>query len=154
MYHEKKKEPPKKGEKIPVGWLKETIKSVQKMRGLPPSIRIPMSTIRNRTKIIIMQESGSKTMMAAIELYLVELICAMGQIRQFLTGSESLSLTNDLIFGTQIENDIIEWKKKRKEYDPDGPVLGKKYWQLFKRRWGHRLVTRCGQKFALDRSRL
>lgn len=73
------------------------------------------STIRNRTKPIIMQESGSETLMAPIGLYLVKLICAMGQIRRFLTGSESLSLTNDLIFGTQIGNDIIEWKKRRKE---------------------------------------
>ena len=45
------------------------------------------------------------------------------------------------------------WKKNRKQYDPEGPVLGKKYWQLFKRRWGHWLVTRRGQKFALDRSK-
>ena len=128
MYHEKKKECIQKGEKIPAGWLKETIESVKIMRGLPPSVRIPMSTIRNRTKQIIMQESGSETLMASIEPHLVELICAMGQIRRSLTGSESLSLANDLIYGTEVEHDIIQWKKKRKEYDPDGPVLGKKYW--------------------------
>ena len=70
-----------------------------------------------------------------------------------MTGSDSLSLANDLIYGTQVEKDIIEWKKSRNEYNPNAPVLGKKYWQLFKRRWAHRLVIRCGQKFALDRSK-
>ena len=38
------------------------------------------------------------------------------------------------------------------EYDPTSPVLGKKYWTLFKKRWSHKLVSKRGQKFALDRS--
>ena len=38
------------------------------------------------------------------------------------------------------------------EYDPASPVLGKKYWLLFKKRWSHKLVTKRGQKFAIDRS--
>ena len=153
IYHEKKKECNKKGENIPNGWLQETINSIRIKRGLPPNIKIPISTIRNRTKTIIMQESGSETLMSCIEPHLVELISAMGQIRRSLTGSESLSLANDLIYGTQVEKDIIQWKKNRNEYNPNAPVLGKKYWQLFKRRWAHRLVTRRGQKFALDRSK-
>ena len=36
--------------------------------------------------------------------------------------------------------------------DPFSPVLGKKYWSLFKKRWSHKLVSKRGQKFALDRS--
>ena len=75
-----------------------------------------------------MQESGSETLMAPIEPHLVEPICAIGQISRSLTGSKYLSLANDLIFGTQIEKDVIRWKKNRNEYDPEGPVLGKKYW--------------------------
>ena len=31
-------------------------------------------------------------------------------------------------------------------------MLGRKWWQLFKKRWSHRLVSKRGQKFALDRS--
>ena len=95
-----------------------------------------------------MQESGSETLMALIEPHLVELICTMRQIRRSLTGRECLSLANDLIVGIQMEKDVIRWKANRKEYDPKGPVLGKKYWRLFKRRWGHRLVTCHEQKFA------
>ena len=48
----------------------------------------------------------------------------MGQIHRSLTGSKCLSLANDLICGTQIEKDIIRWKKNRREYDPEGLVLG------------------------------
>ena len=108
MYQEKKRECKKKGKKIPDGWLEETINNIHSIRGLPPNVRIPMSTIRNRSKSIVMQESGSETLMAPIE--------------------QCLSLANDLIFETQIEKDVIRWKKNRNEYDPEGPVLGKKYW--------------------------
>ena len=34
MYHEKKKECNKRGENIPVGWLKETIENIRVKRGL------------------------------------------------------------------------------------------------------------------------
>ena len=109
----KKNECNKRGENIPVGWLKETIENIRVKRGLPSNVRIPMSTIRNRTKSITMTESGSETLMAPIEPHLVELICTMGQIRRSLTASESLSLANDLIYGTQVEEDVIKWKKRR-----------------------------------------
>ena len=111
LYHDKRKEYKKKGENLPIGWLQATIESVCIKRGIPPNVKIPLSTIRNRTKTIVMQESGSETLMSCIEPHLVELISAMGQIRRSLTGSESLSLANDLIYGTQVEKDIIEWKK-------------------------------------------
>ena len=94
-------------------------------RGVSSNLRIPMSTIWNRTKLVIIQESGSETLMTPNEPHLVELICAMGQIYWSLTASDSLSLDNDLIYGTQVEKDVIKWKKRRNEYDPDSPVLGK-----------------------------
>ena len=132
----------KKGENIPIGLLIATIESVRIKRGLPPNIKIPLSTIRICTKTIVMQESGSETLMPCIEPHLVEFISTMGQIRRSLSGCESLSLANDLIYGPQAEKEIIEWEKRRNEYNPNAPVLGKKYWQLFKRRWTHRVVTR------------
>ena len=81
MYHEKKKECNKRDENIPVGWLKETIENICVKRRLSSNLRIPRITIRNHTKSILMTESGSETLMAPIEPHLVELICAMGQIR-------------------------------------------------------------------------
>ena len=108
LYHDKRKEYKKKGENLPVGWLKATVDSIRIKRGLSPNIKIPLSTIRNRTKTIVMQESGSETLMSCIEPHLVELISVMGQIRRSLTGCESLSLANDLIYGTQVEKDIIK----------------------------------------------
>ena len=89
-------------------------------------------------------------MIAPVEPHLVDLICAMASIHRCLSSSECIALANDLIAGTELELTIIQWKKRRMEYFQGSPVLGKKYWALFKRRWAHKLVTKRGQKFAMD----
>ena len=62
---------------------------------------------------IVCQGGGSETLMREVEPHLVELICAMAQIRRCLTSTESISLANDLISGTEVEKRIIDWKKKK-----------------------------------------
>ena len=152
-YLEMKKKCSEQGEKIPDGWLKKEVKSVCSKRGIPEYVeKISLSTIRSRTKAIILQGGGSETLMASVEPHLVELICAMASIRRCLSTSECIALANDLIAGTELESTIIEWKRKRMEYFEGSPVLGKKYWVLFRKRWAHKLVTKRGQKFAMDRS--
>ena len=49
---------------------------------------------------------------------------------------------------------ILLWKKKSLHLDikKGDPVLGRKYWALFKKRWEHKLVSKRGQKFAMDRN--
>ena len=148
-----KNEYKQKGEKLPDGWLKKKVISVCTKRGIPEyAPKISLSTIRSRTKAIVLQGGGSETLMAPVEPHLVELICAMASIRRCLSTSECITLANDLIAGTELESTIIKWKKDRMEYFEGSPVLGKKYWMLFKRRWAHKLVTKRGQKFAMDRS--
>ena len=99
---------------------------------------------------MVLQGGGPRHLMASVEPHLVELICSMAEIRRCLTISEALALGNELISGTQTEENIIEWKKSRNEYNKDLPLLGRKWWKLFKNRWAHWLVTKRGQKFALD----
>jgi len=152
-YLEMKEKYKEKGEKLPDGWLKKEITRVCNIRGIPNYVpKISLNTIRSRTKAIVLQGGGSETLMAPVEPHLVELICSMASIRRCLSTSECISLANDLIAGTELESRIIEWKKNRMEYSDGSPVLGKKYWVLFRRRWAHKLVTKRGQKFAMDQS--
>ena len=110
-------------------------------------------TIRNRKEgQIVLQGGGPESLMASVEPHLIDLICAMAEMRRCLTTSEAIALANDLIIGTETEKRIVEWKKERNNFNENSPVLGKKWWLLFKKRWSHRLVTKRGQKFALDRS--
>ena len=143
----------KQGETLPNGWLKSTIERVSSKRGLPPGTKIPLSTIRSRKQAVVLTEHGPTTPMHQVEPHLVTLILAMAQARRCMGASECLALANDLIRGTEVEKQIIESKKKRNEWkDNNSPILGKKYWKLFTRRWNHQLVSRRGQKFAIERS--
>jgi len=153
LYLFEKEKRTKNSERVPKGWLKSTIESVIRSRGLPSTTTISVKSIRKRTKPIVLTQQGCETLMYQVEPQLVTLILAMAQARRCLQASECISLANDLIKGSDLEKKIIERKKKIMEvYDDDTPVLGKKYWQLFNRRWKHKLVSRRGQKFAIDRS--
>ena len=151
-YQNEKEEQRKKGKRIENGWLKKTIESVCTSRGLPPTT-ITEKTIRKRTKPVILVEQGCESLMHQVEPQLVTLILAMAEARRCLQASECISLANDLIKGTELEKKIIDRKRKNMEWcDEHTPVLGKKYWQLFNRRWKHKLVSRRGQKFAIERN--
>ena len=152
VYLKEKEEYKTKGERLPKFWLKNKIAEVRAKRGIPTNVSISLSTIRSRKGKNVLQSSGPETLMASVEPKLVKLICAMAEIRRCLTASEAIALANSLIEGSETEREIIEWKKARSEINDNSPVLGRKWWQLFKRRWAHRLVTKRGQKFSMDRS--
>ena len=90
--------------------------------------------------------------MSDVEPKLVELIIRMGRIRRCLTPSQCLLLANDLIEGTAYESKVIDFKEIRLKKKLQKALLGKKYWQGFKKRWEHMLIFKRGQKFALDRA--
>ena len=153
LYLKEKEKYQKNGKKIPDYWLQNKVAEVSAKRGLPKSESISLATIRSRKGKNVMQGGGPETLMASVEPHLVELICAMAEIRTCLTASEAIALANSLILGTETERRIIKWKKARNQYGDNSPViLGQKWWKLFKKRWAHRLVTKRGQKFAMDRS--
>ena len=95
---------------------------------------INAATIRSRKAANVLQGGGAETLMASFEPHLVELICAMAEIRRSLTVSETVALANDLISGTETVIQNIEWKRARNEYNNNLPVLRRKWWQLFKER--------------------
>ncbi len=127
-YHQEKEKQLAKGEKLPDGWLKNKISSECNKRGIPEyASKISVSIIRSRTKAIVLEGGGSKSLMSPVEPHLVELLCSMASIQRCLSSSECIALANDLIAGTELESTIVNWKKKRMEYSQGSPVLGKKY---------------------------
>ena len=134
------------------GWLQKLVDSVKQKRGIESNVPIPLKTIRNRMSAFVLHP-GKQSLMAPVEPKLVDLVLAMAKIRRCLTVSECLVLANDLIKGTPLETKIIEWKKSINILlEPGEAVLGRKYWALFKKRWEHKLVSKRGQKFAMDRN--
>ncbi len=91
--------------------------------------------------------------MAPIEPKLVELVLAMAKIRRYLTVSETLGLANDLIKDSPLgknpsmEEDVtsLGYQEKRSSFRKE--ILGP-----FNKRWKHKLVSKQGQKFAMDKN--
>ena len=88
--------------------------------------------------------------MAAMEHKLVELIIRMSRIWRCLTPSQCLLLANDLVEDTEIEKEVIKFKKKKYKQKFEKTSLGQYYWRDFKRGYAHLLTFQRGQKFALD----
>ena len=96
---------------------------------------------------------GHISPMAKVEDKLVGLIIQMARIRHLLTPSSCLKLANDFISGTQTEKDVIDFKNKYcfNESDDDESLLSRSYFKGFKKRNVHRIVSKCGQKYEMDR---
>jgi hypothetical protein len=95
--------------------------------------------------------------MAPVEKYIVSLMEQLSKMRQPLNISEGLSLANSLVEGTEWEEAVVEFKKKRgwNPLDENGekkPILGPKWYKNFWKRNSHLLERKKGHKFSKDRS--
>jgi len=93
---------------------------------------------------------GHRSPLESIDDTIVSLVLMMARIRQCVTPSTGLALVNSLIDGQPLQDALIKWKKKYCVSDQSG-TIGKAYWRNFMNRNKHRLVSRRGQKYALDR---
>lgn len=57
---------------------------------------------------------GPASPMAGVEPQLIELLARMSRMRRCLTATRCLFLANDLIKGTEIDDEVIAFKKGRK----------------------------------------
>ena len=87
--------------------------------------------------------------MVRIEPIVVEIILQMARLRQCLCPSKGLQLVNSLIKGTDIQKELIEWKKKN-TLNTNG-TLGTGYWRNFLKRNKAKIVSKRGQKYELNR---
>ncbi len=97
LYLIEKEERTKNGERVPKGWLKSTIESVIRSRGLPSTTTTLVKSIRKRTKPVALTEQGCETLMYQVEPQPVTLILAMDQARRCLQLSYCISLANEFV---------------------------------------------------------
>lgn len=123
-------------------------------------VTISKSLVRQRiqkNRLVCNKHSGTLTPIAPVEKYLVAIIQSMSRLRQPLNVSQGLALANSLVQGTEWEQIILDFKKKRgwKETASDGEknqVLGQAWYRGFWKRNKHLLERKKGQKFARERS--
>ena len=133
------------------GFMSELIDEVKKKRKIEHH-NIPIKTIKqrlHRKKIEIHHSPGHMSPLLPIEDTVIKIIIKLAEIRQCLTPSKGLALINSLISEQPIQKELVEWKK-RYSNNEDGSV-GKNYWRSFLKRNSHRIVSKRGQKYELDR---
>ena len=144
-----------KGMRVEKGFLDRLIKEKKKEFGVVSDIS--KKTIQNRvSRGIVFAHHGAKSPLFEVEAEraLVELCIQMGKIRQPLNVTEGIEVMNNLIEGTEVQQDLIAFQKSRKlgKEDFEHGKVTKGWWVGFLKRHEHEIVTKRGEKFALNRA--
>ena len=91
---------------------------------------------------------GLYSPLCSIKPQLVKILIQMAKIWQCLTPTEAIQLINSLIDGTQVQKDLVEFKKKY-SHGKDGTV-GYGYWRHFKKRNKHLIRSKRDAKYELN----
>ena len=85
--------------------MKKLVAGLLKKRNILDDCVIKCDTVRNRLSRhrLVVNQLGSISPIAAIELIIVTIIIQMARICQCLTPSKGLKLVNDVISGTNIQ---------------------------------------------------
>ena len=94
---------------------------------------------------------GHTSPLASIDDVVVNIILMMARVRQCLNPSKGLATVNSLIKNQPLQQDLINWKQ-RYSHGGNGTV-GPAYWRAFMKRSKHRIVSKRGQKYTLDRQK-
>ena len=133
------------------GYLSKLIADVKKKRKIE-HVDIPLKTIQQRVfrkNEVIHHSPGLVSPLLQIEDTVVKFVIRMAEIRQSLTPSRGLALINSLITDTPIQKELEIWKEKYSN-NKSGSV-GQSYWRAFLKRNAHKIISKRGQKYELDR---
>ena len=95
------------------GTLRKLITDIFRKRNLPDDCVIKSDTIRRRIsrRRPFVTQVGTVSPLASIEDAVVDIIIQMARIRQSLSPSKGLKLVNDMIEGTELQEDLVKWKE-------------------------------------------
>jgi hypothetical protein len=140
--------------------FKNIVERVKLNRKLPSHFTFSYSTamdqIRNSTQL---DQSGLPigrlSPLRGIEETLIQFLIILGKIGSPVSKGQGIRLVNELIEGTVHQKRLIEYKKQ-KNFNPSNEELGQigeKYWYRFLHKYEHRIVSKKGRRFELDRSK-
>jgi hypothetical protein len=99
---------------------------------------------------------GRLSPLRGIEEDLISFLIILGKIGSPVTKGQGIRLVNEMIDGTIHQSRLIEYKKQRTLNDQSDQDLGQvsdKYWYSFLRKYQHRIVSKKGRRYELDRSK-
>ncbi len=104
-------------QRVTGNYLAKLIREKKRANGVPDSYYIAEKTIINRIKKRRLDPShpGVSSPLAAAKEVLVQICIMMGNVRQPLTPTEGVQLMNSLIKDRDLQTDLVEFKKKRRD---------------------------------------
>jgi hypothetical protein len=125
-------------ERIPKGVYEKIVKKAESKFSLEEG-SLNKQTLLTRVKRGKLSAAGRGCVspMVALEAHFLDLILELASMGQPVTPTDALALINSMIATSNLSDEIIAWKRKRLPGafdDERSGVLGKKYWQNFKKR--------------------
>lgn len=122
------------------GSLKKLIKETEDKYGLLNGT-IKSETISKRVyrNNLTGYKYQSTSPVAQMEPVLCDYCIRLCKIGKALDKKQVMLLANSLITRSGWENQVIDWKKSQGMYDPDKPLLGKKWYHAFLKRYKHKI---------------
>ena len=120
---------------------------------LKESFLYPYSTLRSRINRKCLKANGNDLPLKQIEMKILALIKCMNNIKRSLTMTDGIDLINDIIKGTQVQANLIQWKKNKKIFHNDESGygrIGKAYFRNFLCRYKQYLKQKTIDQYAID----
>jgi hypothetical protein len=130
---QKKEEAASVGRKVKYGTYDGLVENARVRFNLPEDVLIPvkrrcLQRVNRKNRSVLVAHRGKISPMVQVEAHLVDIILNYSRMRQPITPKVGLALANSMIKGTEIECEMIEWRKKSLpnsvvgKYDPDFEV--------------------------------
>jgi hypothetical protein len=137
---------------VEYGYLKRLIDEKKNKFGINCSIssKIIKNCIQ---KGLTTAHHGAKSLLDEVEVALVQICNQMGKIRQPLSCTKAIALMNDMIENTNAKLKLIEFQQSRilGTYGFEKGQVTSGWWRGFLRQHKDKLITKRGEKFALNR---
>ncbi len=112
---ERKEEAASVGRKVKYGMYDELVRRARVTFNLPEDVPLKkrcLQRVNRKDRSVLVAHRGKVSPMIQVEAHLVDIILHYSRMRQPITPKVGLALANSMIKGTEIEQEMIEWRKK------------------------------------------
>lgn len=148
MFAEERVTAKDKGENVRHGCLQDIARQVENEFNLPEGSVVKKTVVSRVDRNNLTGTAPQRTSpLASIEPFVVETCIRLANMGAALTKDQVLALVNSFIEGTEMRNDFINFKAKRKLYcnQSDTAVVGEGWYQGFMRRNSNKIIRKQGR---------
>jgi hypothetical protein len=155
-------------DRVERGAYDEIIKKAKVMFNVPDDVPLKercRQRVSRRHRNILVVHKGTPSPMLRVEAHLIDIFVQYSRMRQPITPEVGIALANSLVKGTEVEEQIKEWRKKclpkavkasvedieeeNEENLSDGNLVGRSWWKFLKCNPG--LTTKKAVRFDSQR---